>query len=86
MDSFTTTTSGQLQFAFPFTNEEYLLEWLLSFGEKARLYHIHKPFWGDSCPVKLCCENKGKEHCGECLEFPCALLNQFSYDEKQVGR
>jgi len=44
---------------------------------------IQKPFWGDICPVKSCCENKGKEHCGQCSEFPCALLHQFSYDEKQ---
>lgn len=44
---------------------------------------IQKPFWGDECPVKSCCENKGKEHCGECAEFPCGLLKQFAYDEKQ---
>ncbi|MFZ2537606.1 MAG: hypothetical protein WAX04_01735 [Oscillospiraceae bacterium] len=23
------------------------------------------------------------EHCGQCNEFPCALLKQFSYDEEQ---
>lgn len=45
--------------------------------------HIEKPFWGESCPVKSCCEEKGLEHCGLCEEFPCGLLNQFAYDEKQ---
>lgn len=45
--------------------------------------NIDKPFWGDVCPVKSCCESKEYEHCGMCLEFPCAILEQFSYDEKQ---
>ena len=44
---------------------------------------IEKPFWGDSCPVKSCCESKGKAHCGLCDAFPCDVLKQFSYDEKQ---
>ena len=45
--------------------------------------HIKKPFWGESCPVKACCESKEKEHCGHCGEFPCDLLKQFAYDENQ---
>ena len=44
---------------------------------------IGKPFWGDVCPVKSCCEEKKHEHCGECADFPCSLLNGFAYDEKQ---
>ncbi len=44
---------------------------------------IKKPFWGESCPVKSCCEGKEHQHCGECGEFPCKLLNSFAYDEKQ---
>lgn len=44
---------------------------------------ITKPFWGESCPVKACCEQKGNEHCGQCAQFPCALLHQFSYDAQQ---
>jgi len=44
---------------------------------------IDKPFWGDSCPVKSCCEGRGYEHCGECSDFPCDLLNQFAYDERE---
>ena len=45
--------------------------------------HMDKPFWGDACPVKFCCEGKGHDHCGQCGEFPCGLLHQFAYDEKQ---
>ncbi len=44
---------------------------------------IKKPFWGDSCPVKDCCEQKQHAHCGQCEAFPCELLNSFAYDEKQ---
>ena len=44
---------------------------------------IQKPFWGDSCPLKACSEGKGHAHCGQCAEFPCELLKQFAYDEKQ---
>lgn len=44
---------------------------------------ISKPFWGDACPIKVCGEGKNKEHCGQCTDFPCDLLNQFAYDEKQ---
>jgi hypothetical protein len=45
--------------------------------------NIEKPFWGESCPVKDCCEGRGHEHCGECPEFPCELLNGFAYDKEQ---
>lgn len=45
--------------------------------------HIDKPFWGDICPLKTCCEAKELEHCGQCSEFPCEVLKQFAYDEKQ---
>ena len=41
---------------------------------------IKKPFWGDACPVKDCCEQRNHAHCGECPQFPCALLTQFAYD------
>jgi hypothetical protein len=45
--------------------------------------YIEKPFWGDFCPVKNCCEGKGFSHCGNCSDFPCDLLNQFAYDKEQ---
>ena len=44
---------------------------------------MEKPFWGDACPVKSCAEGKRHVHCGQCADFPCQLLNQFAYDEKQ---
>lgn len=44
---------------------------------------IDKPFWGENCPVKNCCEGKEKEHCGQCSSFVCQLLQQFSYDKVQ---
>ena len=44
---------------------------------------ISKPFWGDTCPVKSCCEGKHLQHCGQCPEFPCELLKQFAYDPQQ---
>ena len=51
--------------------------------------NIDKPFWAESlcgensCPVKDCCEGKKLEHCGQCADFPCDLLNQFAYDKEQ---
>ncbi|HNX65184.1 MAG TPA: DUF3795 domain-containing protein [Oscillospiraceae bacterium] len=45
--------------------------------------NIEKPFWGDACPVKSCCEGKGLENCGMCEVFPCELLNSFAYDKEQ---
>lgn len=44
---------------------------------------MEKPFWGESCPVKACCEAKQLEHCGRCAAFPCELLTQFAYDKEQ---
>lgn len=44
---------------------------------------IQKPFWGEACPLKSCCEAKGHEHCGQCVDFPCDMLTQFSYDKEQ---
>jgi len=43
--------------------------------------NIKQPFWGE-CPVKTCCENKKLNHCGECEDFPCELLNSFAYDKE----
>ena len=44
---------------------------------------ITKPFWGNSCPLKSCCEERKLEHCGLCPDFPCATLTEFSYAEKE---
>lgn len=46
--------------------------------------HIDKPFWAETnCPLKQCCEDKKLQHCGECSSFPCDVLTQFSYAEKE---
>lgn len=44
---------------------------------------ITHPFWGESCPLKSCCEKKALECCGECGKFPCETLNAFAYDKNQ---
>jgi hypothetical protein len=41
--------------------------------------NLENPFWG-SCRVKICCEGKGQHHCGECIDFPCIQLKEFSFD------
>ncbi len=45
--------------------------------------NINKPFWGDSCPVKSCCESKKIENCGFCEAFPCETINSFAFDKEQ---
>ena len=45
--------------------------------------HIEKPFWGERCPLKTCCESRSHEHCGQCADFPCDQLCQFAYDKEQ---
>ena len=45
--------------------------------------NIQRPFWGEACPVKSCCEGRGLTHCGQCGEFPCQLLHGFAYDPQQ---
>jgi len=49
--------------------------------------NIDKPFWTEfsgcaNCSVKACCEGKSHEHCGECAEFPCGMLNEFAFDKE----
>jgi len=44
---------------------------------------MDKPFWGDACDVKSCCESKGHDHCGQCSQLPCDTLNQFAYAEQE---
>nr|WP_295970633.1 YafY family protein [uncultured Bacillus sp.] len=36
-DSFASTPDGRLRFSFSFTNQDYLLAWVLGFGDKAEL-------------------------------------------------
>jgi len=44
--------------------------------------NICKPPWGESCPVKDCCEKRGYDHCGQCPEIPCDILKEFAYDKE----
>ncbi|MBP3888916.1 MAG: DUF3795 domain-containing protein [Cellulosilyticum sp.] len=44
---------------------------------------MDKPFWGESCPVKSCCEDKEQAHCGQCQNFACQVLHQMAYNENQ---
>ena len=44
---------------------------------------IDRPFWGECCSVKNCCEGRELEHCGKCDEFPCQLLVKFAYDDHE---
>lgn len=41
-------------------------------------------YWGGICEIKECCAEKKIEHCGECKDFPCAVLRGFCYD-KETG-
>lgn len=40
------------------------------------------PFWGE-CRIAKCCGEKGKTHCGECAEMPCAPLHEFSHGDSE---
>lgn len=44
---------------------------------------IEKPFWGESCPVKSCCEGNSYANCGACSDFVCEQLHSFAYDPQQ---
>lgn len=41
---------------------------------------MEKPFWGGTCGVKACCEGRGLDHCGQCVEFPCDTLKGMGRD------
>ena len=42
------------------------------------------PFHGE-CPVAVCCQNKGYNHCGQCAEMPCEQLYAYSFLDKEHG-
>lgn len=43
--------------------------------------NTEKVFHGD-CAVKICCESKKLEHCGNCENMPCETLKQYSFDKE----
>ena len=42
---------------------------------------MEKTFWGGVCEVKVCCEGKELNHCGECPDFPCTMLAEMGTDQ-----
>ncbi len=42
------------------------------------------PFHG-TCPVALCCQEKGFHHCGQCPDLPCEQLYAYSYLDTEHG-
>lgn len=43
--------------------------------------NFSQPPWGQ-CPIKTCCEGKGYRHCGDCENFSCKQLIDFSNDKE----
>lgn len=39
--------------------------------------------WKD-CPVRKCCENKGRSFCFECGEFPCKTWGKWPFQEEKA--
>ena len=39
------------------------------------------PFYGE-CSVAICCQEKGVTHCGQCPQFPCQQLKEYSEDKE----
>jgi hypothetical protein len=36
--------------------------------------------WSSDCKMLLCAKNKGLDYCFQCLDFPCAIVNEFASD------
>lgn len=45
---------------------------------------IEKPFWGEQCPVKSCCEDKNLIHCGLCVHFHVKCLINLHMTKNKV--
>jgi len=43
-----------------------------------------QPFHG-ACPIAICCQEKGYEHCGLCPDLPCQQLYDYSYADPEHG-
>lgn len=50
-----------------------------SHGCKGCIETNGNPFHGE-CPVAVCCQSKENSHCGECSNFACNLLIEYSND------
>lgn len=40
------------------------------------------PFYG-ACPIAVCCQEKGFEHCGDCPEMPCDQLHEYACGDSE---
>ena len=40
---------------------------------------------GDPCPPVACCRKREIEFCGQCADFPCAMMREF-YEESDSHR
>ena len=36
-----------------------------------------------NCPVRACVIKKGLKNCAHCIEFPCDMLERYSYDKER---
>jgi len=36
--------------------------------------------WSPDCKMMLCAKKQGLQHCFQCKDFPCTILNKFSLD------
>jgi hypothetical protein len=47
-----------------------------------------KPFWAKGvCPIYVCADKQGINHCGACKEFPCEqLINQYDPNNPEGQR
>jgi hypothetical protein len=39
--------------------------------------------WGNDCAIRICANEKGVDHCGQCFKFKCNLILEFEADEHQ---
>jgi len=42
------------------------------------------PFHGE-CPIAVCCQDRGLDHCGQCLDVPCEALCRYSCADPEHG-
>jgi hypothetical protein len=57
-----------------------------SYREKTNCPTCHatagQMFWG-KCRLAQCSIDRDLDNCSQCTDFPCALLHEFAFDEKQ---
>ncbi len=46
----------------------------------AGCFELEEGNWAGDCEIKICCEGKELEHCGNCPTFPCDMLRNTAFD------